>query len=41
MHCGHTSHGFEVGPFSHTSAFENILALEVLPLPLSPENRYA
>jgi hypothetical protein len=37
----HTSQGVGVGPFSQIRAFENILAVEVLPLPRSPENRYA
>ena len=35
----HTSHGVEVGPFSHTKDFAKIRAVEVFPLPLSPENR--
>jgi hypothetical protein len=38
-HCAQTSQGLEVGPFSQTKAFANILALDVLPLPLRPENK--
>jgi hypothetical protein len=35
------SHGFAVGPWSHTNALEKIRAVDVLPLPLRPEKRYA
>ena len=37
----HFSQGFDVGPFSHKSAFAIILAVEVFPLPRRPENKYA
>jgi len=36
-----TSQGFEVGPFEQSRAFDMILAVLVLPLPLRPEKRYA
>ena len=35
----HTSHGVDVGPLSQTKDFAKIRAVEVLPLPRSPENR--
>ena len=36
-----TSQGFDVGPSEHKRAFAIILAVEVFPLPLKPENKYA
>src|ERR687898_1308966 len=40
-HDGHSPHGSGVGPFSQFSDRARIRALEVLPHPRGPENRYA
>src|SRR3954451_25158396 len=40
-HDGHTPHGVGVGPCSQFSDRARIRALEVLPQPRGPENRYA
>ena len=37
----HFPHGQSVGPFTQFKAFARILAVEVLPQPLGPENKYA
>ena len=37
--CLQVPHGVSLGPCSQTKAREKILALEVFPLPLSPEKR--
>ena len=37
----HTRHGVVVGPFSQFSDLARILAIDVLPVPRGPANRYA
>jgi hypothetical protein len=41
MHDWHTPHGLGVGPFSQFRDLAIILALDVLPHPLGPLNKYA
>src|SRR5262249_38628301 len=40
-HCVHTWQGSAVGPFSHRKDLARILALDVLPVPRGPVNKYA
>src|SRR6266699_3810936 len=41
MHDGHLPHGSVVGPFSQFRQAARIFAIEVLPVPREPTNRYA